>query len=140
MMLIQAPLAPIVFPHPEPPDPGTVRQVAPGVLWARFALPFRLNHVNVYLIEDHDGWVAVDTGIALDDTKAAWEALLTGPLRGRGLTGIVATHFHPDHVGLVGWLTERFGIPLHMPRTEFLTCLAIQHRAFAANRPFYKEH
>lgn len=114
--------------------------MAPGVLWARFALPFRLNHVNVYLIEDHDGWVAVDTGIALDDTREAWNALLEGPLRGQGLTAIVATHYHPDHVGLVGWLTERFGIPLHMPRNEFLTCLAIQHRAFAANRPFYKEH
>jgi glyoxylase-like metal-dependent hydrolase (beta-lactamase superfamily II) len=139
-MLIQAPLAPIAFPHPVPPDPGAVRLVAPGVLWARFALPFRLNHVNVYLIEDQGGWMAVDTGIALDDTKAAWNALLEGPLRDRALTGIVATHFHPDHVGLVGWLTERFGIPLYMPRTEFLTCLAINHRAFAANRPFYKEH
>jgi glyoxylase-like metal-dependent hydrolase (beta-lactamase superfamily II) len=53
---------------------------------------------------------------------------------------VVATHFHPDHVGLVGWLTERFNIPLYMPRTEFLTSLALQHRAFAINRPFYEEH
>ncbi len=139
-MLIQAPTAPISFPHPEPPAEGSVVEVAPGILWARFALPFRLNHVNVYLIADGRGWVAVDTGIGLDDTKAAWERLLAGPLQGARLTGIVATHYHPDHVGLVGWLTERFAIPLHMPRTEFLTCLAIQHRAFADNRPFYIEH
>ena len=139
-MLVQTPPASIAFPHGEAPAEGAVVTVAPGVLWARFALPFRLNHVNVYLIEDGDGWVAIDTGIALDSTKAAWDALLAGPLRGRKLTAIVATHYHPDHVGLVGWLTERFGIPLHMPRTEFLTCLAIQHRAFAANRPFYQEH
>ncbi len=138
-MLIQSPTSPIAFPFKEAPLPGSVVQVAPGVLWARFALPFRLNHINVYLIEDGDGWVAVDTGIALDDTKAAWEALLAGPIAGRRLTAIVCTHYHPDHVGLVGWLTERFGIPLHMPRTEFLTCLALQHRAFAANRPFYEE-
>lgn len=132
--------APISFPHPEPPAPGAVTEVAPGVLWTRFALPFRLNHVNVYFIEDSDGWVAVDTGIALDDTKAVWNALLDGPFAGRKLTGLVATHFHPDHVGLAGWLTERFGIPLHMTRTEYLTSLALQHRAFAANRPFYEEH
>ncbi len=139
-MLIQPPAAPIAFPYPEPPEAGCVTEVAPGVLWARFWLPFRLNHVNMYLIEDGDGWMAVDTGIGLDDTKDAWNSLLEGPLRGRRLTGIVATHFHPDHIGLVGWLTERFGMPLHMPRTEFLTALAIQHRAFAANRPFYEEH
>lgn len=139
-MLIQPPAAPIAFPYPEPPLAGTVTEVAPGVLWTRFALPFRLNHVNVYLVEDGDGWVAVDTGIGLDEGKAAWNALLEGPLAGRRLTGIVATHYHPDHVGLAGWLTERFGIPLHMPRAEFLTCLALQHRAFAANRPFYEDH
>jgi glyoxylase-like metal-dependent hydrolase (beta-lactamase superfamily II) len=139
-MLIKTDIAPIAFPFPEAPVPGTVREVAPGVLWARFDLPFRLNHVNVYLIEDGDGWMVVDTGIGLDSAKETWELLFAGPLRGRKLTGVVATHFHPDHVGLVGWLTERFGIPLHMPRTEFLTSLAIQHRAFAANRPFYEEH
>jgi glyoxylase-like metal-dependent hydrolase (beta-lactamase superfamily II) len=139
-MLIQAPSLPIASPFPEPPEAGAVVQVAPGVLWARFTLPFRLNHINVFLVEDGPGWVAIDTGIGLDDSKAAWDALLEGPLRGRPLTAIVCTHYHPDHVGLVGWLTGRFGIPLHMSRTEFLTSLAIQHRAFAANRPFYEEH
>ena len=139
-MLIQTPATQIAFPLPIPPEPGELVRVAPGVLWARFALPFRLNHVNVYLIEDGDGWMAVDTGIALDETKDAWNAILEGPLHGRALTGIIATHFHPDHVGLAGWLTERFSLPLHMPRTEFLTCLAIQHRAFVANRFFYEEH
>jgi glyoxylase-like metal-dependent hydrolase (beta-lactamase superfamily II) len=139
-MLIQPNAAPIAFPHPEPPAEGHVTEVAPGILWARFALPFRLNHVNVYFVEDHDGWMAIDTGIGLEDAKAAWEALLAGPLRGRRLTGIVGTHHHPDHIGLVGWLTARFGCDLHMPRTEFLTSLAIQHHAFAINRHFYEQH
>ncbi len=129
----------IRFPHPEPPPPGEAIEIAPGVLWARFPLPFRLDHVNIYLIEEDQGWAAIDTGIALDDTRAAWERLLAGPLRGRPLTRIVATHFHPDHMGLVGWLTERFAAPLHMPRTEFLYALAIQNSAIAANRPFFEE-
>ena len=131
---------PIAFPHPEPPAPGQVVELAPGILWARFALPFRLNHVNIYLIRDHDGWVAVDTGVADDTTRAAWDALLDGPLRDGGLTGLVVTHFHPDHVGLAGWLTERFGMPLHMPRTEFLYSNAITHRAIAPNPGFYESH
>jgi glyoxylase-like metal-dependent hydrolase (beta-lactamase superfamily II) len=135
-MLIQPPAPLIAFPHPEPPAEGSVVELAPGLLWARFSLPFLLNHVNIYLIEDHGGWAVVDTGLGTQRTKDAWDALLSGPLRGRPLTRVICTHYHTDHVGLVGWLTERFGIPLHMPRTEYLQSLAIQHRAFAANRPF----
>jgi glyoxylase-like metal-dependent hydrolase (beta-lactamase superfamily II) len=139
-MLIQSPAPLIAFPRPSPPAEGEVVEMAPGLLWTRFSLPFLLNHVNVFLIEDHGGWAAVDTGLGIDQTKAAWDTLLAGPLHGARLTRVVCTHYHPDHVGLVGWLTERFGIPLHMPRTEYLQSLAIQHRAFAANRPFYETH
>jgi glyoxylase-like metal-dependent hydrolase (beta-lactamase superfamily II) len=139
-MLTTAPHNPISFPHPEAPEPGQVIEVAPGVLWARFALPFRLNHVNVYLIRDHDGWMAVDTGVADDASRAAWDGLLAGPLRGVGLSGLVVTHYHPDHVGLAGWLTERFAIPLYMPRTEFLFSAAITHRALGSNPAFYEGH
>jgi len=130
----------IAFPHPDPPTSGAVTELAPGILWARFALPFRLNHVNIYLIRDAAGWVAVDTGIADDDTRAAWDALLAGPMRGEGLSGLIVTHFHPDHVGLAGWLTARFGIPLHMTRTEFLFSAAITHQALGKNPDFYERH
>jgi glyoxylase-like metal-dependent hydrolase (beta-lactamase superfamily II) len=139
-MLAHAPHPAISFPHTAPPEAGQVVQVAPGILWVRFFLPFLLNHVNVYLIEDGDGWAAVDTGIGIDDTKAAWEALFAGPLHGQKLTRVIGTHHHPDHIGLVGWLEQTFAMPLHMPRTEFLFSLAITNSAFAANRPFFEEH
>ena len=42
------------YPFPTPPAPGEVIEVAPGILWVRMPLPFRLNHVNIYLIEDGD--------------------------------------------------------------------------------------
>ena len=67
---------PLVFPLPEPPAPGETIEVAPGILWARIPLPFRLNHINVYLIDDGDGWAVLDTGIGNDATRAVWEALL----------------------------------------------------------------
>lgn len=114
------------FPFPEPPAPGTVTEVAPGLFWARFALPFRLDHVNIYLVEDGPGFAVIDTGIGDEPTRAAWEALLDGFLRDRPLTRVIATHFHSDHVGMAAWLCERFGIPLLMSQTEYLTSLTLQ--------------
>ncbi len=129
----------IETPFPDPPDPGQVIEVAPGVLWLRFRLPFLLDHVNIYLIEDDGGWAAFDTGLGDEATRAAWEAAFAGPLHGQRLTRIVCSHFHPDHVGLVGWLTERFGCPLWMPRTEFLMVRVLENRSVAANPRFYNE-
>jgi glyoxylase-like metal-dependent hydrolase (beta-lactamase superfamily II) len=129
----------IAFPHPEPPPPGGFVEVAPGVLWVRFRLPFQLNHVNVYLIEDDGGWAVLDTGIGNEQTKAAWELLFAGPLAGRRITRVICSHYHPDHLGLVGWLAAKFAVPLWMSRVEFLTSLAVQNPHFAANLAFYRE-
>ncbi len=130
----------IALSQAEPPEPGAVQAVAPGILWMRFALPFLLNHVNVYLIEDDGGWAVFDTGLGDEATKAGWEAALAGPLGGRRLTRVICSHFHPDHVGLVGWLVARFGCPLSMPRTEMLMTRMLQHGAPASRGPFYAEH
>src|SRR3546814_8438936 len=45
------------------PEPGTAVTVADGVRWVRMPLPFALNHVNLFLIDDGDGWVLVDCGL-----------------------------------------------------------------------------
>jgi glyoxylase-like metal-dependent hydrolase (beta-lactamase superfamily II) len=134
----------IDFPNAVPPKPGEVIEIRPGVLWARFPLPFRLDHVNVYLIEDGDGLALIDAGIDDQPSRAAWEALLVGPLRGRRLTRVIATHFHPDHVGLAGWLCERFGLKLAMSETEYLIALNIrldpQGLKSEPYRSFYRSH
>jgi len=70
----------LVFPRAEPPAPGEVVEIAPGILWARIPLPFRLNHINVYLIEDGDGWAVLDTGIDNEATRAIWNSMAAGPL------------------------------------------------------------
>jgi glyoxylase-like metal-dependent hydrolase (beta-lactamase superfamily II) len=110
----------------------------------RLALPFRLDHVNVYLVEDGAGWAVIDTGIDNTATRAAWEALLADPLRDVALTRILVTHYHPDHIGLAGWLCERFGLPLLMSQTEYLVSLAIHLDPGALNaepyRSFYRSH
>jgi glyoxylase-like metal-dependent hydrolase (beta-lactamase superfamily II) len=136
--------SPLVFPVPEPPRPGEATEIAPGILWARIPLPFRLNHINVYLIDDGAGWAVLDTGIGNDATKAVWNALLDGPLAGRPLTRLIVTHFHPDHIGLAGWLCERFGLPLLTSQTSYLSCANISLSPGALDakpyRDFYLRH
>ena len=134
----------LTFPYPAPPEPGRPTEIAPGILWLRLALPYRLDHVNVYLIEDGAGWAVLDTGLDDATTRAAWETLLAGPLRGRPLTRVLVTHYHPDHIGLAGWLCERFGLPLLMSQTEYLVSLSIHLEPGALNaepyRSFYRSH
>jgi glyoxylase-like metal-dependent hydrolase (beta-lactamase superfamily II) len=135
----QVPAQEVSFPKPATPEPGSLQEIAPGILWLRLPLPFLLNHVNIYLIEDEGGWATLDTGLGTDMCKAAWDAAFAGPLRGKRLTRVICSHFHPDHMGLVGWLTERFGCPLSVTRTEFLTAKVLENSTFAANPHFYTE-
>lgn len=129
----------LTFPFAEAPPTGELREVAPGILWTRIPLPFRLNHVNIYLIEDGDGWAVLDTGIANTPTRQVWEALVSGPLAGRRLTRLIVTHFHPDHIGLAGWLCERFSISLLTSQTSYLGCLNISLSPGAMEAQHYRD-
>ena len=102
------------------PGPGELHMIAPGVGWARLPVPGSLKHINVWALDDGDGVAIVDTGLNISAARDAWDALFAGPLAGRTVTRVIVTHFHPDHVGLAGWLCERFGVALWMNRTEFL--------------------
>ena len=82
-------------------------------------LPFKLDHVNLWLLEDGDQWTVIDTGIDCDETRAAWERIAATHLNGKPVRRVIATHFHPDHVGLAGWLVERFSATLWMPLSEW---------------------
>ena len=138
------PVASLTYPHAQPPAPGTLIEVAPGVQWSRLPLPYRLDHVNIYLVRNDDGWTVLDTGLGTDACRAVWEAVLSGPLAGQRLTAMIVTHYHPDHVGLAGWLADRFRLPLSMPRPEYLYSLALQYApgdlGADMHRPFYRRH
>jgi len=110
------------YPFAGRPELGETIEVAPGVFWARMRLPMQLNHINLWLLEDGDGWTVVDTGIGDQCTRDAWEALFADALGGRRVKRVIVTHLHPDHVGLAGWLIRRFDAPLWMTRTEYLLC------------------
>lgn len=148
-MHTKAPLVPTAadglrYPLETPPRPNEAIEVAPGLIWVRLALPFRLNHVNIYLIADGDGWAMVDTGIGNDATIDAWTTLFEGPLKGFKITRLIVTHAHPDHVGLAGWIVERFDCPFYMSQVEYLQAAYHQHRGsperMLAQRLFFRRH
>jgi glyoxylase-like metal-dependent hydrolase (beta-lactamase superfamily II) len=101
-----------------------VTAVAPGAFWIRMPLPFALDHINLWLLEDGDGWTVVDTGIGSEATRELWARVLAGPMAGRPVKRIVVTHYHPDHVGNAAWLAERTGAPVWMTTSEFLSAHA----------------
>ena len=131
----------ITTPFPDPPAPGTATEVAPGVLWMRLPLPMALDHVNVYALDDGDGWTLIDTGFDSRKTRALWQDLLAGPLTGKPVTRLVVTHHHPDHAGLAGWFIAR-GAKLLMPRTAWLMArmltLDVQDTATPAQIAFWQ--
>ena len=106
------------------PQPGEVREVAPGVLWLRMPLPMALDHINLYLLEDHDGWWVVDTGIAIGETQELWEQIFSRHLRGKPVKAVISTHYHPDHIGMAGWLCEKWQVPFYMTQGEYLSGLS----------------
>jgi len=111
----------IAYPFDNLPETGATLEVAPGVHWLRMPLPFALDHINLWLLEDGEGFTAVDTGIAMDAVKQAWKSALAG----RQLSRQIVTHFHPDHLGLAGWLESDYGAPLWMTQGEYLTAHVI---------------
>lgn len=145
IFLEAAPETPVLrLPFDAPPPIGTPTEIAPGLLWIRLALPFRLDHVNVYALRDGPGYAVFDTGIFDPATISIWTALLDGPFSDHPLTRIIVSHFHPDHAGMAGWLAERTGAPVLMPATEYLTSLVLMLAPGARDsepyRSFYRNH
>ena len=110
------------YPFSDKPPPGELVFVAPGVAWLRMPLPIALNHINLWLLEDTEGWTIVDTGISNDETRDLWEQIFAQHLNGKPVTRLIVTHMHTDHVGLAGWLAKRWNVDLWMTGLEYFTC------------------
>lgn len=112
------------YPFATPPEPGSWLPVAEGIYWLRMSLPMALDHINLYVLDDGDGWWIVDTGMGLDATQEAWNTLFAGPMAGKPVKGVLVTHMHPDHVGQAGWLCEKWRAPLYMSFGEYYNARA----------------
>ena len=118
------------YPQATPPAGGETLEIAPGVHWARMPLPFALDHINLWLLEDEmagePAWTLIDSGIGDDVTRGLWERVLTERVAGRPVARLIVTHHHPDHAGLASWLIERTGAQLWMPQAEYFAAHAMR--------------
>jgi glyoxylase-like metal-dependent hydrolase (beta-lactamase superfamily II) len=117
-----SPPAPLTYPLGHAPLPGASTEVAPGIHWLRMPLPMSLDHINLWALEDGEGWTLVDTGMRTDEIASAWQNIISGLMADRPVKRVICTHMHPDHIGMAGWLTRRFDCRLWISRLEYLTC------------------
>ena len=122
-------LTPLQFPVAAPPLAGQTLANAPGVWWLRMPLPFALDHINLWLLEDGPGWTIVDTGYATPESRELWQQIFAERLGRLPVTRVIVTHYHPDHIGLAGWLTERWQAPLWITEKEWLSARVMSREA-----------
>ena len=106
-------ITPVKYPYAEAGAFGQPQEVSPGVFWVRMPLELTgLNHINLWLLRDGPGWSIVDTGMNTDRIHDLWEGVFADFLGGLPVTRVICTHFHPDHMGQAGWLTQRWNCAL----------------------------
>src|SRR3954469_2051764 len=110
------------YPFREVPAPAATIEVAPGVRWLSMPLPFQLDHINLWLLEDDDGLTVVDTGIGNAQTRALWEKIIEA----KKINKVILTHYHPDHAGNASWLLASNGAPMWTTQGEYLTAHAVR--------------
>jgi glyoxylase-like metal-dependent hydrolase (beta-lactamase superfamily II) len=115
------------YPWPQTPAPAESIEVAPGVHWISMPLPFQLDHINLWLLEDRveneAAWTIVDTGIGDEKTRAIWEQIFA---RIQHVRRVILTHYHPDHAGNADWICRRFGVQMWTTQGEYLTAHAVR--------------
>lgn len=106
------------------PAEGKTITVAPGVKWLRMPLPLALDHINLYLIANGDGWMIVDCGMKGGITRQLWLKIFETELEGKPINAVLSTHMHPDHIGQAGWLVGHWKVPFYMTAGEYFTARA----------------
>jgi glyoxylase-like metal-dependent hydrolase (beta-lactamase superfamily II) len=111
------------FEHIPEAGSGEAVEIAPGILWLRMPLGGSLKAINVWALDDGEGWTIVDTGLRTKESAQGWRDAFDGVLSGKPVTRVICTHMHPDHVGLAGWILRKFpNARLWMTRLEYITC------------------
>ena len=111
----------IEFVSQENPETGKLYQITEGVFWFPMPLPMMgPDYVNCYILEDGQDIALVDTGVNMGDCKEIWENILHENFPKRRISNIYVTHHHPDHIGLAGWLCEKYGTEMICSRTAYM--------------------
>ncbi len=127
---LHSPKKPIVYLDAEMPEQGTLTEVASGIFWLRMPLPFDLDHINLYLLEDfkEGGYALIDTGLGTETTQRLWDQILAA--LDKPISKVIVTHMHPDHIGMAGYIVDKYKVPLYMSHSEYFVARAL----FAGSR------
>lgn len=101
-------------------------EVSAGIHRVSVPLPFWSRDVNLYLIEDDDGYVLVDCGVNTEEAVQTLESYLQDiGCTFSDVARIVITHCHHDHYGMVGKIKERSQarVGMHSLEVERAECL-----------------
>ena len=102
----------------EIPKHGEFLELRKDLYWTQFELPFRLNHVNLFFLNTKNGWILIDSGLRSDHSIEMWEKILNGPLKSEKIHSLLITHYHPDHIGMAGWLQKKLNVPAYTSSKE----------------------
>jgi len=127
---------------------GQSLEITKGVFWLRMALPFALDHINLWLLRDQmdgvEGWTIVDCCLDNPQARGQWQDVFASSLQGLPVLRVVVTHMHPDHLGLAHWLCAHWQVPLWISATDYhtaknLIAIAPSHDGQQAIH-FFKSH
>ncbi len=103
------------------PEFGIPMKVEEGIFLLKMPIPYTLDHINLWLLRDADGWTIVDSGFFSEESVLLWNKVLADFCNNEAIQKIIITHFHPDHVGMAQWLAHKTNAPVHMSQIEYLT-------------------
>jgi len=110
----------VEFPE-RPPEPGEIKQIASGISWVRVPLPFRLNHVNCWVLDAGDHWTVIDCGVEGPETRKLWIGIGDELSARKPIRRFITTHAHSDHVGMAGFFVDHFATSYETSLIEFQT-------------------
>lgn len=113
------------------PELGQLTRLADNVYWSRMPVPFPPKHINVYFLEDSDGWYVVDTGMNLPEAKQLWQQMFEQYFDDKPIKGVIATHMHMDHCGLAHFITNHWRVRLWMTQGEYYAARSHSESAYS---------
>ena len=113
------------YPISTKPEFGIPMEVSEGIFLLKMPIPYTLDHINLWLLRDGDGWTIVDSGFYSEEAAQLWQTVLSGFCQNKTIHKIVITHFHPDHVGMAQWLANKTQAPIYMSQIEYLSLIHI---------------
>jgi glyoxylase-like metal-dependent hydrolase (beta-lactamase superfamily II) len=87
---------------------ASITDLGQGVHRVTQPLPWALDHVHCYAVQEPDGWTIIDTGLGTPGTTERWREALV-ELGSPTVRRIIVTHYHPDHIGAGAPLAELTG-------------------------------